>query len=59
MVSDVPWLAAFTNEDSGVNDAKAALDRSPNHCTRLIGRFLVLLVNHIIMASWQSGSWKH
>ncbi|KAK4551642.1 hypothetical protein LTR86_011016 [Recurvomyces mirabilis] len=53
MISQITWLAAFTNGQSDTSDALNALARQPNHCTRLLKRFLVVLANYVIMAEWK------
>ena len=53
MISAAPWLAAFTGSEYDVQNAINALHTSPNGCTRLLTRYLILLTNYAIMAQWK------
>lgn len=53
MITNVPWLAAFTDRNCDVSDAIGAVDVSFNACTRILMRYLVLLANHVVMAEWK------
>lgn len=53
MITSIPWLAGFVDAEGSLDHAMEAIDSSPNDCTRLLTRFLVLLANHVIMARWK------